>query len=448
MRYSTFAGALGALALLTLTACGKDGEAGTPGGAAQGGGSGAPGMGKGGPGGPGGRGSSAMALGPSDVTEAKTVTIEASILINGDLKPIEEIAVRSRVEGNVQQVLVREGDRVSAGQLLARFENAVQEGDRDSAAADVESAKADVANAQWNADQSDELFKAGAIPERDLRTAQQTLAASKARLAAAEARLRASLQNANDTRILAPTTGVVSARTVEAGEHVTRGATIFTVVRNDVLELEASVPARQANELKVSQPVRFAAAGRQLQGKVARIAPTINPQNRSITVYIQVPNRDGAIKGNSFATGRIIGQSIPNALAIPTPAVRQSARGDKPFVYRIEGGKVQHAEVELGVVDETQNMTQVLNGLAAGDQIIVGNVGALGRGMQVRVVGPNEGRGGAGGPGGAGGAGGPGGAGDAGAGGREKGSTPGAASGDGKAPAGRAAARGDSGKGR
>ena len=95
MRYSTFAGALGALALLTLTACGKDGEAGTPGGAAQGGGSGAPGMGKGGPGGPGGRGSSAMALGPSDVTEAKTVTIEASILINGDLKPIEEIAVRS-----------------------------------------------------------------------------------------------------------------------------------------------------------------------------------------------------------------------------------------------------------------------------------------------------------------------------------------------------------------
>ncbi|MCC6929015.1 MAG: efflux RND transporter periplasmic adaptor subunit [Gemmatimonadaceae bacterium] len=430
MRYSTFAGALGALALLTLTACGKDGQAGTPGGAAKNGGgttsgTGQGGPGGGGPGGPGGRGPSAMVLGPSDVTDARTVTIEASILINGDLKPIEEIAVRSRVEGNVQQVYVREGDRVGAGQLLARFENAVQEGDRASAAADVESAKADVANAQWNADQSDELYKAGAIPERDLRTAQQALAASKARLAAAEARLKASLQNANDTRILSPTTGVVSTRTVEAGEHVTRGATIFTVVRNDVLELEASVPARQANELKVSQPVRFAAAGRQLQGKVARIAPTINPQNRSITVYIQVPNRDGAIKGNSFATGRIIGQSIPNALAIPTPAVRQSARDNKPFVYRIEGGKVEHVEVELGVVDETQNMTQVLSGLAAGDQIIVGNVGALGRGMQVRVMGPNEGRNGQGGAG-----------------------APAAAGSEGKAPAGRAAARGDSGKGR
>jgi RND family efflux transporter MFP subunit len=379
VRYTKLAGAFGALALLTLAGCNKTGEADAApkaGGAA-----------KGAAGAPGGRGGAqAVVLGPNDVAEVTPRTIEASILISGDLKPIEEIAVRARVEGDVVAVLVREGDRVGAGQLLARFENAVQEGDRASATADRESAKADVSNAQWNADQSDELFKAGAIPERDLRAAQQALAAAQARLAAAEARLRASSQLAQDTRILAPTTGVVATRTVDVGERVTRGATLFTVVRNDVLELEASVPARQANELKVGQPVRFAAAGLQLEGKIARIAPTINAANRSITVYIQVPNRGGAIKGNSFATGRIIGQSLANTLAIPTSAVRQSARGDVSFVYRIEGGKVQQADVELGVVDETVNMTQVLSGLAAGDQIIVGNLGALGRGMEVRVV--------------------------------------------------------------
>ena len=87
-------------------------------------------------------------------------------------------------------------------------------------ARDRESARADLTNAQWNADQSEELFKAGAIPERDLRTAQQALQAAKARLAASEARLRASTQTASDTRILAPTTGVVATRTVEPGEHV------------------------------------------------------------------------------------------------------------------------------------------------------------------------------------------------------------------------------------
>jgi membrane fusion protein, multidrug efflux system len=377
VRYSRLASVLGALALLPLVGCNKTGAADAAAAKAGGAAKGAP-AGRGGP--------QAIVLGPNDVAEVKTRTIEASILISGDLKPIEEIAVRARVEGDVVQVLVREGDRVAVGQLLARFENAVQEGDRASATADRESAKADVSNALWNAEQSDELFKAGAIPERDLRAAQQVLAAAQARLAAAEARLRASSQLASDTRILAPTTGVVATRTVDVGERVTRGATLFSVVRNDVLELEAAVPARQANELKVGMPVRFAVAGLQLEGQIARIAPTINAANRSITVYIQVPNRTGAIKGNSFATGRIIGQSLANTLAIPTSAVRQSARGDASFVYRIEGGKVQQADVELGVVDETVNMTQVLSGLAAGDQIIVGNLGALGRGMEVRVV--------------------------------------------------------------
>ncbi|HMN09073.1 MAG TPA: efflux RND transporter periplasmic adaptor subunit [Gemmatimonadaceae bacterium] len=386
MRYSTPVLALGALALLSLGACKKTGEAATAGAAGDAKGAAAPGAtaapGAGARGAP-----SAMVLGPGDVAQVKPGTIEASILISGDLKPIEEIAVRSRVEGDVVQVLAREGDRVTTGQLMARFESSVQEGERASALADRESAKADVANAQWNADQSEELFKAGAIAERDLRTAQQTLAAAKARLAAAEARLKASAQTAQDTRVLAPTTGIIADRTVEPGEHVSRGATLFTVVRNDVLELEAAVPARQAGELAVGQVVRFASSGLQMEGKVARISPTINPANRSITVYMQVPNRNGAIKGNAFATGRIVGQSIRNALLVPTAAVRQSARsGDKPFVYRIEGGKVQHAEVELGIVDETINMTQVLGGLAVGDQIIVGNVGALGRGMSVRVM--------------------------------------------------------------
>ncbi len=375
---------------MTLASCSKTPEAGAAGGPpgdAKGGAASAANGAKGGP--PGGAargGPSALVLGPTDVTLVATHTIEASIPISGDLKPIEEIVVRARVEGDVLQVLAREGDRVRAGQVLARFENAVQEGEQASATADRESARADVANAQWNADQSDELFKAGAIPERDLRTAQQTLAAAKARLAAAEARLRAATQNAQDTRITSPTSGVVATRTVESGERVSRGATLFTVVRNDVLELEATVPARLANELKVSQLVRFASTGRSMEGRVARIAPTINPASRTITVYVQVPNRDGAIKGNAFATGRVVGQTLPNTVAIPTPAVRQSARGDAAFVYRIVAGKVEVADVELGVVDEALNMTQVLRGLAVGDQIVVGNVGALGRGVEVRVM--------------------------------------------------------------
>jgi membrane fusion protein, multidrug efflux system len=402
VRNSIFAASLGALLLVSQSACGKPDDAGAatksdPSASSKGGGSAAakagPGGGRGGP--------PAVVLGPTDVMEVRKGVIEAGIAISGDLKPIEVIMVRSRVEGDIVAVLAREGDRVFRGQLLARFENAVQEGERASAEADRESARADVTNAQWEADQSEELFKAGAIPERDLRAAQQALTAAKARLAATEARLRASNQTAGDTRVLAPTTGVISERTVENGEHVQRGATIFTVVRNDILELEASVPARQANELKVGQPVRFTAGGRQLQGKVARIAPTINAASRTILVYLQVPNKDGELKGNAFATGRVVGRAVNDAIVIPAAAVRQSAKEGETFVYRIENDHVQHALVQVGITDDVAGTAQILEGLAEGDRIIVGNVGALGRGMQVRVVSPEQQmRGGSGGPGG------------------------------------------------
>lgn len=399
---------IGALALLVAMACAREDEgagkapaggvpkadaAATPG--AGGGATGAAKGGPGGPGGPGGGGRPPTVLGPTDVIEVRTGAIESAIVISGDLKPIEEIAVRSRMEGDVIAVLVREGDRVSRGQVLVRFENAVQEGERASAAAEVESAKADVANAQWNADQSAELFKAGAIPERDLRTAQQVLVAAQSRRAASEARLRGVTQVLDDTRIASPTTGIIALRSVEPNERVSRGATLLTVVRNDILELEAAVPSRQAAELKPGQAVRFSAGGRQLSGRVARISPTINPANRTLTVYLQVPNPRGELRGNTFATGRVVTQAIDNTIVIPTAAVRQSATGDKPFVYRIVDDKVDVASIDPGVTDEQAGMQQVLGGLNVGDRIIVGNLGALGRGMPVRVVSAEQGRGGA-----------------------------------------------------
>jgi RND family efflux transporter MFP subunit len=157
-------------------------------------------------------------------------------------------------------------------------------------------------------------------------------------------------------------------------------------VRSDVLELAASVPARSANGLIVGQPVKFAADGRDFQGRVARISPTIDPATRSITVYIQIPNEGGRIKGGTFATGRVISRTIPDALLIPSAAVKQNSQGT-PFVYRLDGTTIAQVDVQLGVADESAGVVQVVSGLSAGDRIIVGNVGALGKGMQVQVVG-------------------------------------------------------------
>ena len=389
------------IAMLALAAaCSKDAagsaagaEANRGGGAAQQGGpAGAAGANaSGGTGGaargPGGRPSPSITLAATDVATVAPMTIEDGVALTGDLRPIETIDVRARIEGDLETVYVREGEQVRAGQLLARFEASEQESGRASAEADRVAANAELANAQWTLEQNESLFKAGAIAERDLKVSQQAVATARARLAAAVARLRTSGNEARDTRVVAPASGVVEKRLVDGGVHLSRGAPMFTIVRSGTLELAAAVPARQAGVVRVGQVVHFVADGRRFDGKVARVSPTIDPATRSVSVYVQVPNRDNSLRGGTFATGRVVARTLNDVLAIPTAALRQGQEDGRPFVYRIDGKTLNIAPVQLGAVDEAQGVAQITEGLQAGDKIVVGNVGTLGRGMQVTIAG-------------------------------------------------------------
>jgi membrane fusion protein (multidrug efflux system) len=338
-------------------------------------------------GGRGGRQSPTITLAPGDVALVTRETIEEGTPITGDLKPIETVDVRARLEGDLKGVYVREGQHVNAGQLLAEFDAGEQQSAQESALADRASARTDLATAQWNLDQSAELFKAGAIAERDYKVAQQTVESARARLAATEAKLRTTSIASRDTRVVAPTSGTIGTRGVEPGERVARGTSMFTIVRNQVLELAAAVPARQANAVRVGQTVHFVADARNFEGRVARVSPTIDPTSRSITVYVDVPNENGLLKGGTFASGRVVSRTLSEVLTVPAAAIRQSQEGGHPFAYRLDSRTVNIAPLEVGVVDERLGKAEVVSGLSLGDRVIVGNVGTLGRGMQAVIIG-------------------------------------------------------------
>ncbi len=361
-----------------------DAKAGARGGAAGG----AP---AGGRAGPGGRAAPSITLAQSDVATVAPVTIEDGVALTGDLNPIETVDVRARLEGDLVGVYVREGEQVAVGQLLARFEGSEQESGRQSAEADRAAARSDLANAEWTLEQNAQLLKAGAIAQQVYKNSQQAVASARARVAAADARVRATGNQARDTRVVAPTSGIVSKRMVEAGEHLSKGAAMFTLVRNGTLELAAAVPARQSTALRTGQVVHFVADGRRFDGRVARVSPTIDPATRAVTVYIQVPNPGGIIRGGTFATGRVVSRTLTNVIGIPSAALRQSPEDGKPFVYRIDGRTINVAPVQIGAADERLGIVQVTDGLQAGERVIVGNVGTLGRGMQVTVVGEQQG---------------------------------------------------------
>ena len=333
-----------------------------------------------------------VTLATTDVAEVKRTRVEAGLPITGDLRPIESFDVRAQIEGDIVRVNAREGQTVRRGEVLATFEAAEQTSNTRSAEADVAAARSELSTAEWNLEQTRDLFREGAVPERDVRNAEQQVAAARARVAAAQARLQSSAVTLADTRVLAPMAGTVAMRQVSPGEHVARGATLFTLVRTDILELAAAVPARAANDIQPGQTVRFTAGGRTIDGLIARVSPTISPSSRSITVYVQVPNQNGALKGGTFASGRVLTRTLESALVIPTKALRYGADGSNTYVYEIENGTIARTPVTVGMVDDALGTAEIVSGLEEGDQVIVGNVGLLGEGMRAQIVGAETGR--------------------------------------------------------
>jgi len=371
------------VALLLATACSKTGDAAAKpatGGAAGGtapAGRVSPGGGRGG-----------AVLGADDVATLANGVIENAVAVSGNLRPIETIEVRSRLNGDIQAVYVQEGERVGAGQMLARFESSQQESSRRGAEADREAARSQLQTSQWAAEQSTALFKAGAIAEQENRAAQQAVVAAQAAVAASEARLRTASAVSSDTRVLAPSSGVIDRRTVQPGERVSVSTPLFTLVRNETLELAANVPSRMANMIVPGQVVRLSVDNRTVESKVARVSPTVDPVSRSVTVYVRVPNATGAIKGNTFVSGRVVGDRRADVLLVPTTAIRQAPGIESaPFVWRIVGGTLEKRNITLGVVDAAGGVAEVTDGLAVGDRVIVGNVGALGNGAKVTIAG-------------------------------------------------------------
>jgi len=380
------------VALLFATACSKttDAEAKPAGAGAAGGAAGARPAGGGAPGGRGGPGGGrgGVVLAATDVQAIATGVIENSVAVSGNLRPIETIEIRSRLNGDIQRVYVQEGERVSAGQVLARFESSQQESGRRGAEADREATRSQLQTAQWAAEQSAALFKSGAIAEQENRAAQQAVVAAQAAVAASEARLRTASAVSSDTRVLAPSSGIIDRRSVQTGERVSISTPLFTLVRNETLELAANVPSRMANRVQPGQTVRLSVDDRTVESTVARVSPTVDPVSRSVTVYVRVPNAKGAIKGNTFVSGRVIGDRQGNALLVPTSAIRQAPGTESaPFVWRIAGGALEKRNITLGVIDDAAGVAEVKEGLAAGDRVITGNVGALGNGAKVTIAG-------------------------------------------------------------
>jgi RND family efflux transporter MFP subunit len=332
----------------------------------------------------------AIFVGRENLTLARQETLLVGPVISGTLEPERQALVRAEVAGALVAVNAEPGQPVTRGAVLGRIDDTGLRDAFASAKAAVTTAQMTLQLARRNAERTRALAEAGAIADRDREQAEWNLSSAEAQLADAEARAASAGKQLTRTVLLAPFSGVVSERPVNQGDIVQVGTSLFTVVDPTSLKLEGSVPADGLEGLRLGTPVVFTVAGAgetPLRGRISRINPMADPATRQVRVTVAVPNASQRTVAGLFADGRVA-TSQRIGVVVPSGAVDRA--GLRPAIVRVRQGLVERVEVELGLIDEGRERTEIRTGVAAGDTILLGGSRGIPPGTPVRIGSPAE----------------------------------------------------------
>lgn len=359
---------------------------------------------------------------PVRVVAAAVERLPRTVIVTGTLAADEEVVAGFKVAGRVSEISVDLGSPVRKGQVLARldptdFRLRVEQAEsslrqvraglglpRDGSGESVDpektalvrEARAVLEEARLHRERMARLWEMNLI-------ARSEVDASLSRLAVAESRYQAALeeirnrqeqlaerssglalarQQMADAVLIAPIDGAVRVRHVSVGEYLAAGAPAFDLVRVHPLRLRVAVPERDAASVRVGQAVRVLLEGDSAAhaGRVARLSPSIQEQNRTLIVEAEVANRDGRLRPGLFARAEIVVEADRTAVMVPAGAVVTFAGLEK--VFGVKDGKAVEQRVRTG--RRSGDRVEILEGVAAGD-LVVADPGNLVGGQPVTV---------------------------------------------------------------
>lgn len=303
----------------------------------------------------------AVTLGAIDAAYRGTATLEAR----------EQADVAAKSAGIVEQILVEEGDRVTSGQTLARLETDRLRLEVDRAKAQMDRLKSDFARNHTVYQRN--LISREAYEQTKFQLEEATAAYDLARLSLRESEIKA------------PIDGVVSSRLIKIGNTVQVGEIAFTVTQLDRLEANVYVPERDIHKLAVQQPARLrvdAWPGEVFEGRVQRINPVVDPDTGTVEVTVAMAPDQDKLKPGMFGRVEIRYDRREQATLLPKDAVL--AEDGTQSVFLVEDGKARRRKVTLGYSDADHH--EVLEGLSAGDQVVVTGQSHLKDDARVSVV--------------------------------------------------------------
>jgi HlyD family secretion protein len=317
------------------------------------------------------------------VAQAQSISLPQRVPANGSVAAWQEAIVGAESNGwRLADVRVNVGDVVKRGQVLATFSADMAQADVAQIKAAVAEAEATLAEAAVNAQRARELQASGALSAQQINqylTAERT---AQSRLEAQRAAARVQQLRLQQTQVLAPDAGVISARSATVGAVVPAGQELFRLIRQGRLEWRAEVASTDLASIKPGQSVQVTpAGGAPIAGKVRMVAPTVDAATRNGLVYVDLPE-PGPAKAGMFARGEFeIGSGA--ALTLPQSAVL--LRDGFSYVF-VVGADSKVTQVKVGVGRRQGDRIEVTSGLAPGVRVVSAGGGFLTDGDLVRVA--------------------------------------------------------------
>ncbi|HMH01726.1 MAG TPA: efflux RND transporter periplasmic adaptor subunit [Terriglobales bacterium] len=316
------------------------------------------------------------AQGPSGVPVklqvARSTTFNDTTDYVATLKSRDSAVIMPQVEGQITQIYVHSGDRVSTGTPLMQIDPAKQQATVKSQEDTEASKRADVEYAKQQYRRISALAAAGVVSKQELDQARSALDAAESQLRALQAQVREQKVQLHYYRVVAPRAGVVGDIPVRVGDRVTNTTALTTVDKPGTLEVYIYVPVERAAQLKMNMPVQIVGSTGDLiaESRISFISPQVDNTTQTVLAKANVSNYKDKLRTSQFIHARVI-WGTHQAPSVPVLAVSRIGSQYFAFVAEDQNGKLVAHQKALRVGEMVGNDYVVLDGIKPGDKVIV-----------------------------------------------------------------------------
>ncbi len=339
---------------------------------------------------------------PMTVEVARVARGKVSVILTvvGNLIGEQTVDVVPRTGGRITAMNVKMGDPVRRGQIIAKVEDREiveqvrqAEASQQVGEATIRQRDADLNLAQTNVERSRNLYARQLLPKQTLDDAEArytsavaALDLSRAQLAQSAARLEELRINLGNTNVVSPVNGFVGVRYLDVGAFASNNQPVVSVVDISSLRLVANVVEKDLRAVSVGDPAQVevdAYPGEKFAGRIARLAPVLDPATRTASMEVEIPNRGNKLKPGMYARVDLTVEDKSNALIIPKISLIDS-QGERGVYQPSEDNRAKFKAVKVGI--ENNDVAEILEGLTEGEQIVGNGAGALRRDDQLVVA--------------------------------------------------------------